>query len=220
MARHVASLSSVSLFADLGHDKEGYIALEIEPKPEERHGRKRFKCKVTEWPVDELDAVERRLASFRMPVIHVGDDLSYFWVRSKHLMVAIGLVLEAFQGLYEFGPPEFWYHHAPDAMDGLEFRLEDSAPDTHSTIVLECTTWRTLDRKNPEPAYAAFEEILRQNELCVPDSVFHEVTGFNAHFYVRLTPDAAADPLASFLTLINLHPALAEAGGNADSQTG
>jgi hypothetical protein len=219
MARHVASLSSVSLYVSLGYDK-GNFTLEFEPAPDERRSRKRFKCKVTEWPVGELDAIERRLSSFRMPVIHEGDDLSYFWVRSKHLMVAIGLVLEAFQGLYEFEPPEFWYHNAPDDVDGLEFRLEDSAPDTHATIVLECTTWRTLDRANPEPAYAAFEEILRQSELCVPDSVFHEVVGPNACYYVRLTPDAAADPLASFLTLVNLHPVLAEAGGNADSQTG
>ncbi|HKX73553.1 MAG TPA: hypothetical protein VJM32_06040 [Candidatus Saccharimonadales bacterium] len=219
MARHVASLSSVSLFTDLGYDK-GHFTLSFEPKPEERRGRKRFKCSVVEWPAGELETIEGRLSSFRMPVIHEGDDLSYFWVRSKHLMVAIGLVLEALHGLYEFDPPEFWYNTPEDDASGIEFRLEDSAPDTHTTIVLECTTWRTLDRENPEPEYDAFVAALRQSELCIPDSVFYEAKGFNAHFYVRLTPDAAADPLTSFLALVNLHPELANTDGEANSQTG
>jgi hypothetical protein len=130
-------------------------------------------------------------------------------------MVAIGLVLEVFQGVYNFDPPEFWYN-TDDKTSGedAEFHLTDLNPSQHDRITVECTNWR-----NETPAgRELFTERLRASGLCVPASVFleNDEDVFNTMFYASLTPDAAHKSLETFLALVQLHPATE---GNACAKT-
>jgi hypothetical protein len=70
MAR-TASLTSVSLFSEVGHGSN--FTIELDPSPE----AKRIRCRIVEWPEGQLELIEKRLSSFRMPVVHQGEQ-SYF----------------------------------------------------------------------------------------------------------------------------------------------
>jgi hypothetical protein len=195
MTRRVAELYQASLYVRVNKSD---LVLEFEPQAE----NKRYKCKVVEWAEGQLDIIERRLIQYRMPLTHEGVE-SYFWVRTTDLLRAIGLVVEAFRGIYVF-EVEFWYDTSTDEPKALEFRLADLSPATHDRVEIECTNWGVAG--DSEENRDAFDTILKESGLCIPETVLHDET----RFYAGLAKQATRRPLESFSTLVNLHLALAD----------
>lgn len=210
MARRVASLTEVSLFTDA--EGKGNFVIEIDPEP---NGR-RTKCRVASWPEGELEKIEGRLATRGMNITHTEGAEAYFWARSKHLITVIGLVVEAFQGLYRFDPPEFWYHTTEDGEKEKEFRLEDTTPHSHTKIKLECTNWGIYpDQDGYNQQLETAVTALRESGLCLPLNIYHR----DKTIHATLTDAAARRPLETFLRLVNLHPALGNGNTDADTAT-